>query len=649
MRQHALINNDRKKWISKHSLSGSIHFWPTPLVFRLIVFGCMLILSWTGIAAAQQNGSEPIILDTVVVTASKIEDYKKNNPHLVQEMTRDQIQKSSFTGIDQVLNAMPGVEVKKSGTGSRISIQGSGGNGKILVLINGRPANSTQYGSVDLDSIPLDMVQKVDVFKPPVPVWLGPGGTGGAINIVLANERQGKSKTKKNTRIRLVGGSFGNAGISASQMIAADALSLKLTASANHRDGRRTNTDRDSGSAGFQWDLPSKGNTRYDLSGRYYRSEHGASGPVHNPTPNARQEYQKGSLDFRVKGFCGETGDYDIKLFMDDLSLEDRSRTGSVATLDELVFGFKNEAVWTDENNGFSLQLMTSASRDRIEHTLSGDHKRENAGIGLQSDIKQKTMTLSLGARCDYTSDFDFQPAAHVGLNITMDPGTRLKLNGGYSVNIPTFGQLYQPSHGSIDQVRGNPDLKEETVLTVSAGILHEFSKGRSLEITLFRADTDKMIGYEEGTDLIKRPVNIEEGSRQGIESTLYLKLSDTLLLDMNHVWQDTCNKDNNKDLTYAPDHKFKATLKWTSPFKTRVETSFTALGSQFSDHANSQEKKLSDYQTVDLKFIHPLKINSCKTQAFIYFENLFNQGYDVHYGYPDDGLRFTIGLTMEF
>ncbi|MBU1344196.1 MAG: TonB-dependent receptor plug domain-containing protein [Proteobacteria bacterium] len=621
-------------------------------VFLIILF---FVLSqavlWTNRAAAQQRDTEPVTLDTVVVTASRIEDYKKNNPHLVQEMTREQIQKSSFTGVDQVLNAMPGVEVKKSGagTGSRISIQGSGGNGKILVLINGRPASATQYGSVDLDSIPLDMVEKVDVFKPPVPVWLGPGSTSGAINIVLANETRNKNKPSKNSRVNLKGGSFGTGSTSASHMMASDSQSLKLTASLSHRDGKRTNTDRDSGSVGFQWDLPSKGNTQYDLSGRYYQSEHGSSGPVYNPTPNARQEYKKGSLDFRVKGFWGETGDYDIKLFMDDLTLEDRSQTGGVATLDELVAGFKNEVTWTDENNGFSLQLMTSASHDRIDHTLSGDHKRENAGIGLQSDIKQKSMTISLGARCDYTSDFHFQPAVNAGLNIHLDSGTRVKLNSGYSVNIPTFGQLYQPSHGSIDQVRGNPDLKEEAVLTVSAGIVHEFSKGRSVEVTLFRTDTDNMIGYEEGLDLIKRPVNIDEASRQGIETTLCLKLSDTIFLDMNHVWQTSCNKENNKDLTYAPDHKFKATVKWTSPFKTRVETSFSALGSQFSDLANSEEKKLSNYQTVDLKFIHPIKIQSCKTQAFVYFENLFDKGYDVHYGYPDDGFRFTIGLTMEF
>ncbi|MFH2057988.1 MAG: TonB-dependent receptor [Pseudomonadota bacterium] len=624
----------------------------TTALFIALIFCLSLGVLWPGPATAQQQkNSEPVTLDTIVVTSLRIDDYKKNNPQLVVEMTQAQIQQGSFTGLDQVLNAMPGVEVKKSGSGigSRISIRGSGGNGNILVLINGRPANSTQYGSVDLDSIPLDMVQKVDVFKPPVPVWLGTGGTSGAINIVLANESPNINKPQRNTRINLSGGSFGTGKISGSHMIGSDSHTLKLMASAKHRDGKRTNSDRDSGSVGFQWDLPSKGNTKYDLAGRYYQSEHGSSGPVYNPTSDARQEYKKGSLDFRVKGFCGETGEYDIKLFMDDLSLEDRSQTGVVATLDELVIGFKNEATWTNENNGFSLQMVTSASQNRIEHTLSGDHKRENASLGLQSDLTGKIVTASLGARCDYTSDFDFQPAVNAGLNITLGPDTRVKVNGGYSVNIPTFGQLYQPSHGSIDQVRGNPNLKEEIVLAVSAGISHEFSKGRSVELTLFRENTDKMIGYEEGMDLIKRPVNIDEAFRQGIETILCWKLFDTTRLDMSHVWQHTRNKDNNKDLTYAPDHKFKATLKWTSPFKTRVETSFTALGSQFSDLANSGEKKLSDYQTVNLKFIHPIKIQSCKTQAFVYFENLFDQGYEVHYGYPDDGFRFTIGLTMEF
>jgi len=98
------------------------------------------------------------------------------------------------------------------------------------------------------------MIEQVMVFKPPVPVFLGPGGTSGAVNIVMANKARGKSK--KNSRINLQGGSYGKGELTASHLTDALGEPLQLTASVKHRDGRRTNSDRDNASLGFQWDLP---------------------------------------------------------------------------------------------------------------------------------------------------------------------------------------------------------------------------------------------------------------------------------------------------------------------------------------------------------------------------------------------------------
>jgi outer membrane receptor protein involved in Fe transport len=57
------------------------------------------------------------------------------------------------------------------------------------------------------------MVGRVDVFKPPAPVWLGAGGTAGAINIVLTDQAPKLEEKQKNSRIGILGGSFGQAGL----------------------------------------------------------------------------------------------------------------------------------------------------------------------------------------------------------------------------------------------------------------------------------------------------------------------------------------------------------------------------------------------------------------------------------------------------
>lgn len=600
---------------------------------------------------ASGNAAAPMQLDEVVVTAERLQDYAANHPQQVAVMTREQIKKGSYMDVSQVLNAFSGVEVKKSGSGfgSRISIRGSGDSGKVLVLINGRPANSNQYGGVDLDSIPLDMVARVDVFKPPVPVWLGPGGTAGAINIVLANPQKNGQKGRKNSSIGFTGGSFGRAGLTASRLTTIEENQVQLSASANHKDGRRTNSDSDSGSMSFQWDLPDGEVTTSSLNGRYYQSEQGSPGPTYNLTPDARQSYKKGSLDFRMQGMCGETGEYDLKTYIDINRLKDESQSGFVSTLDALTYGVKNESSWSGDNDQLALRLTGNLAQDRIDHTLSGDHHREHGSLGLQVDQKFDFVTVGLGTRGDYTSDFSFQPAANGGLSIALGPDSQVKINGGYGVNVPTFGQLYQPSHGSIDQVRGNPDLNEEQVWTVSAGINHHFSKDRMAEITFFREDTDDKIVYQEGADLIKKPVNIDGAYRQGIEAAINWKPISTLGFAFSYIGQESHNRENGKELPYTPAHTFKTTMNWTLPTKTRTETTVTWVSDLFSDLENTVEKEVDGHTTVDLKLIQPIHLQDYQMELFVYFENLLNEAYEVHFGYPDDGFRMTAGLKVDF
>ncbi|MGD0232313.1 MAG: TonB-dependent receptor plug domain-containing protein [Syntrophorhabdales bacterium] len=138
-------------------------------------------------------------MEAVEVTAERIGEYVKNHPQEVTVVKRAEIVKRNLLTVEEALKTMPGVEVDQSaGVASRISIRGSGKSGGVLVLLNGRPLNTNQYGGVDLNTIPVDMIESITVFKPPVPVWLGPGATDGAINIVTrdlaAIETKGKDK-----------------------------------------------------------------------------------------------------------------------------------------------------------------------------------------------------------------------------------------------------------------------------------------------------------------------------------------------------------------------------------------------------------------------------------------------------------------------
>ena len=632
---------------------------------------CIVVFFSNAFVSAQHHGTAndhgqshgvgletPAVLDDVTVTADKLDEYIRNHPQQVTVIDREEILERNFLSMEETLNSMPGVEVRSSaGIGSRISIRGSGKSGGVLILLNGRPLNSSQYGGADLSSIPIETVKSVTVFKPPVPVWLGPGATDGAIGIVTHDfDRKtpgpegDDEKTEHSARMKLSGGSYGSVDGSLSYIANMPDSTVMLTSAGERMNGKRTNSDKDKGVFSLHYDRKTEGDIQYDLNGQYYVSEYGSAGPEDNPTPDARQRYEKGSLDFQAKGFMGETGDYSLKAYADQVDLKDESQSGFVSDLDDTKLGTKADFTWSQEEGLWMLRLGGILERDDVDHTVTGEHHRVAAGIHAQYDRRFGKTTVILGLRGDDTSDFGFNSGASGGLGYELSDKTLIKTNAGYSVNIPTFGQLYQPSHGSIDQVRGNPDLEEEKIWSCDLGVEHRFSKDRVLQASVFRTDTSDAIVYLRGDDLVYQPVNTDKAWRHGVELSLKYAWDANLQFDVSYILQDSENDETGKELAYTPRHKFKTTARYKVPTAdTRLEADVRYESDRFSEAEGKKSQELDDFVTVDLKAIQPVTIKGKPLELFLNVYNLLDRDFEIHQGYPDDGLRFLAGVNLNF
>ncbi|MBU1056038.1 MAG: TonB-dependent receptor [Proteobacteria bacterium] len=628
--------------------------WDNTKISFIFCFLLCLCLANTIYAQQDSDTDDAVVykLGTVYVTTERLSEYVKNHPQNVVQIDRNEIIKRNFLEVGEVLDSMPGVDVTQSqgSMGARISIRGGGGSGSVLVLIDGRPINSAQYGGVNLGSIPLEIVKSITVFKPPVPVWLGPGGAAGVVNIVTKGSSGRNSEKKENyARVKINGGSYGTANISAAYMVHQDQGKVLFTTGAGHKDGKRSNSDSDSGNASFNWQTEGQSGIRYDLNGKYYHSYHGSPGPTDNPTPDARQRYQKGAMDFHVNNIRDDTREYKVKTYLDIEDLNDESQSGVRSTLDARKAGISGETIWTPENGFCALRLGGLVETNRVDHNLSGDHHREKVSLHIQHDQEFNNFTASLGVRGDHTNDFGEFPAFTAGLSYALGANTTVKTNAGYSVETPSFNQLYQPSHGSIDQVRGNPDLDEEKIYSFDLGMEHKIRKDTIFNASLFRTNTSDLIIYQRGNDHIYRPVNISRAYKQGVELALKSELTKNISTDLSYIYQDTKNKETGGELSQAPHHNFKITGKFVLPTKTKIETIFKAVSSQYSSPDTPQEQKLDSYAVVNLKVIHPLALMSWPCEVFVHVDNLFDTDYEHHAGYPDDGFRFLAGMNINF
>ncbi|WP_205030469.1 TonB-dependent receptor [Psychroflexus aestuariivivens] len=92
---------------------------------------------------------------------------------------------NSTSDAKQILNRVPGVRIlQDGGLGSDLDFSLNGFSGdQVKFFLNGIPMDN--FGSAfNLASIPVNSIERIDVYKGVVPVWLGTDALGGAVNII---------------------------------------------------------------------------------------------------------------------------------------------------------------------------------------------------------------------------------------------------------------------------------------------------------------------------------------------------------------------------------------------------------------------------------------------------------------------------------
>ena len=594
--------------------------------------------------------TEVISMDEVVVTSNRLEGYIKNHPQDIERIEQKEIRERNLLNLEEILKALPGVQVYSTpGRGARISIRGSGRSGGVLIMLNGRPLNANQYGAVELDSIPADIIESVTVFKPPVPSWSGPGGSDGVIYIMTRSETVSKDSKGSRSFLKLGTGSFGliEGGFNSKfAMLKGDSLA---SITGMGLDGKRTNSDKAGGSVNLNWNRELKDGNKININARNYYAEHGAPGPLDNPTPEARQGYKKLSTEGRYSGPMGQKGTYTLNFYGDIIRLKDRSQSGPTYKLDNNKIGLRLDSSLIGPQDQWELRLGGMTEYDNIDHDLTGRHHRWRKALSSQLDRRFGAITMTIGGRLDHTNDFNFNFGLSSGLGWAIREDLLLKVKAGYAVNIPSFEQLYQTSHGSIDQTRGNPDLNKERVWNHSLGLEYKRPKeNKRLEITLFRADIKDLITFIRGTDLIYRPVNINSAYRYGLEFIGSYAFEKTTIGEFEAVFQDSSNSETHGRLPYTPILKAKVTLRHTvSSSNTMLEGNIRYEGALYSQVDNLPTQRMGEFVVVDLKTVQPLRFSNRAESFYVNVYNLFDERFEIHHGYPDDGIRFITGIQI--
>ncbi len=139
-------------------------------------------------AAFADTSTEPIVLDEMVVTATRFKSAPDSSPVNVTVITAEDIKKSSAKTIPTLLARRAGVQVRSNdGTPNMaIDLRGFGmtGNQNTLVLLDSQQLNDIELTSIRWSAIPLDSIERIEITNGSGAVLYGGGATGGTINII---------------------------------------------------------------------------------------------------------------------------------------------------------------------------------------------------------------------------------------------------------------------------------------------------------------------------------------------------------------------------------------------------------------------------------------------------------------------------------
>lgn len=139
-------------------------------------------------AASQQ----PVSLPPITVSAGRGSDLQKLDVSTTV-MTREQIQATPETGVDQIVNRIPGVWLPTIPTGQLhptaqpVNIRGFGTSTTIntLIMVDGVPVNDPYFRTMNWSTIPKNSVERIEVIRGggATSLW-GNMAMGGVINII---------------------------------------------------------------------------------------------------------------------------------------------------------------------------------------------------------------------------------------------------------------------------------------------------------------------------------------------------------------------------------------------------------------------------------------------------------------------------------
>jgi iron complex outermembrane receptor protein len=195
--------NENNQEFSRTHLKGSLMKMKLTSLGRFTSMLAAFFMALTSFSAGQVFAEETVI-EEVVVTGSRIARSNFEAASPIDVVTAEDLEASGVISVDEYLKRLPtfsgwqaGANINNGGDGGKfVDVRGLGFK-RTLILVNGRRTvgsfigSSSDVGAVDLNTIPIPMIERIEVLKDGASAIYGSDALAGVINIITKDRFEG--------------------------------------------------------------------------------------------------------------------------------------------------------------------------------------------------------------------------------------------------------------------------------------------------------------------------------------------------------------------------------------------------------------------------------------------------------------------------
>jgi len=608
--------------------------------------GLLLLLGTLFCGTIAFCAEDTIELSRIVVTPERIAQAKGDTPYTVDAVTPRDLEQSSPVSLGETLEDAAGLNILSSGAmGANANVRMRGANAAgVLILRDGIPLNSPRDGEVDLSTIPLSSIDRIEVVHGPGSGLYGSSTIGGIVNILSKNP-----PAQPETEITSLAGTHNTFIERLSTGATAGKFGYIVNGEHTQSDGFRPNSDVTANSASTKLTYALNDTNDLGLNTGFSESRLGAPGKKTAADIDDRQIDHKSFIDASWGLDAGDGLEFKTRAYRNYERLRFFENSAGPTWGDIAGDTFRHTTV----SNGFDTQAtkrfcgLYSATGGFTyagnfnDSTSSGKHSFNTRAGYLQNMFTlTEKLNFDLGARLDDYSNFGTQINPNAGLVYSFNQTDRVRASVSKAFRAPTFNDLYWPDDG---YTAGNPDVKPEKSMNVEAGVDKQIFDNLTASLTYFHSRFSDMIIWAENNTGKWVPSNVDSAEINGAELRTNLRISKEVGLEYGYTYQRPQNRATKKDLIYQPRQKFTTALKYSAAgFTCRLSALYTGMRYTSTDNT----EKLKQYYTLNFSLDKKMTRN---IDVLLYANNLLNRKYEANKDYPAPGFSLLAGVKVGF